>query len=79
MSTLNIQLPRSVRECMENPAREEGMSLDACTVSVITRRAAVAEPDSYIRRRAARGSPQQLADLLAKAPDAPPLPGDELR
>jgi hypothetical protein len=79
MSTLSIQLPRSVRECVENLAREEGMSVDAYIASVITRLAAVAEADSYIRRRAARGSPEQLAALLAKAPDAPPLPGDELK
>jgi len=79
MNTLSSQLPHSVREGMENLAREEGMSGDACIASVITRRAAVAAADSCIRRRAARGSPEQLAAILAKVPDAPPLPGDEFK
>jgi hypothetical protein len=78
MSTLSIQLPNSIRECMETLAREEGVPVDSYIVSVLSRRAAVAEADSYIRRRAARGSGAQLSALLAKAPDVPPMPGDEL-
>ena len=78
MSTLSIQLPNSVRECMETLAREDGVPVDSYIVSVLSRRAAVAEADSYVRRRAALGSSEQLAALLAKAPDVAPMPGDEL-
>ena len=78
MSTLSITLPHSVRDRMENLAREDGVSLDHFIATVLSQRIAVAEADSYIRRRAARGSPERLAALLAKAPDAPPEPGDEL-
>jgi hypothetical protein len=78
MSTLSLHLPQSIHECMENLAREEGVPVDNYILSVLSRRAAIAEADSYIRRRAARGSGEQLAAILAKAPDAPPMPGDEI-
>ena len=78
MSTLTISIPDSIRRRVEDLAREDGVPLDDFIASTLSQRAAVADADSYIQRRARLGSPQRLAALLAKAPDAPPLPGDEL-
>ncbi len=78
MSSLSISIPDSIRERVESLAREDGVSLDAFVASVLSQRVAVAEADSYIRRRAARGSAQQMLDLLAQAPRIEPEPHDRL-
>lgn len=56
MSTLNIQLPDSIRQRVGVLAREEGVGVDAFVATVLSQRIAVAEADSYVRRRAAQDS-----------------------
>lgn len=63
--SLSIQLPTSIRERLESLALTEGVSVDYFIVSILS-------------SRAARGSDEQLTALLAKAPDVPPMPRDEL-
>lgn len=79
MSTLTISLRDSVRLRLENLAQEYGVLLDDFIASTLSQRAAVADADSYVQRRARLGSPQHLASLLAKAPYTPPLPGDTIQ
>ena len=78
MSSLSISLPDSVRERVESLAREDGVSIDAFVVSVLSQRVAVAEVDSYVRRRAARGSAEQMLEILRQAPKIEPEPHDRL-
>ena len=78
MSTLSISLPNSVRRRLEDLAREDSVPLDDFVAATLTQRAAIAEADSYIRLRARRGSPEQLAALLARAPDVPPEERDRV-
>lgn len=78
MSSLSISIPDSIRERVESLAREDGVSLDAFVASVLSQRVAVADADSYIRRRANRGSARQMLDLLAQAPDVEPEPCDRV-
>lgn len=78
MSSLSISIPDSVRERVESLAREDGVSLDTFIASLLSQRVAAAEADSYIRRRAARGSAQQMLDLLAQAPQIEPEVNDRL-
>ncbi len=72
MSTLQINLPDSVRERVEHFAREDGVSVDDFLTIVIAQRVAVAEADSYIKRRGARGSSERMLELLKRAPDIEP-------
>ena len=76
MSSLNISIPDSVREKVETLAREDGVSTEAFIASVLTQRVAVANADSYVRRRAYRGSAQQMLEILSQAPKVDPEPPD---
>jgi hypothetical protein len=78
MSILNIPIPESIREQVESLAREDGVSVEAFVASVLSQRAAVAIADSYIRRRASRGSAEQMIQILEQAPQVEPDPHDRI-
>lgn len=64
MSTLSIQPPDSIRQRVEFFAREDVIGVDAFVAPVPSRRIAVAEADSSVRRRAAQGSARQMLGIL---------------
>jgi hypothetical protein len=68
MSTLSISIPDSIRERVEVLAKEDGVGVDSFVATILCQRVAVADADSYVRRRASRGSAQQLLDILSLAP-----------
>lgn len=78
MSMLTIELPDSMREKVEELARQEGVTVDTFVTEILARRIAYAEMDSLVRERAQRGSPERLRELLDRAPDVPPDPHDRL-
>ena len=78
MSTLNIQLPDSIRQRVEVLAREDGVGVDAFVATVLSQRIAVAEADSYVRRRSAQGSAKQMLDILEMAPKVEPEERDRI-
>lgn len=78
MSTLNIQIPESIRSRVEDFAREEGVSVDEYIASILSQRIAVADVDSYVQIRAAKGSSKRLIELLDKAPNVEPEPHDRI-
>ena len=78
MSTLSISIPESVRSRVKVLAGEEGVSIDHFVSTILAQRIAVADADSYVRRRTMRGSPDRLLELLAAAPDVPPEPHDRI-
>jgi hypothetical protein len=78
MSTLSIQLPDSIRQRVEVLAREDRVGVDAFVATVLSQRIAVAEADSYVRRRAAQGSAQQMLDILEMAPKVEPEERDRM-
>lgn len=78
MSTLNISIPDSIRERVEAMAREDGVAVDSFVVAILAQRVAVADADSYVRRRASRGNARLMLDVLSKAPRVEPEPFDRL-
>lgn len=72
MSTLSIQLPDSIRQRVEVLASEDGVGVDAFVATVLSQRIAVAEADSYVRRRAAQGSARQILNIVEMAPKVEP-------
>lgn len=78
MSILEVKLPDSIRQRVEHFANEEGVSVDDYLAAVITQRVAVAEADSYVRRRGARGSARRMLETLRSAPDVDPEPYDRI-
>ena len=78
MSTLSISIPDSIRQHVEALAREDGVEVDSFVATVLSQRVAVAEADSYVRRRGSRGSAQQMLEILAHGPQVEPEPSDRL-
>ena len=78
MSSLSVSIPDSVRERVEALAREDGVSVDAFVATVLSQRVAVADADSYVRRRASRGSAEKMIEILSQAPKVEPEDFDRL-
>lgn len=78
MSTLSITIPESIRQRVESMAQADGVSMDALIATILSQRVAVADAESYVRRRASQGSAQQLLDVLALAPQVEPDSNDKL-
>lgn len=78
MSTLTISIPDSVRRRVESLAEADGVPIEDFVASVLSQRAAIAEADSYVQRRAARGSAAQMLEILRAAPKVEPDAHDRL-
>ena len=78
MSTLTISIPDSVRRRIESLAESDGVPIDAFVASVLSQRVAIADADSYVQRRAARGSAAQMLEILRAAPNVEPEAHDRL-
>jgi hypothetical protein len=78
MSTVTIQLPEGVQQKLQEVAIREGVTLDQLLASAASEKLSAMLSVDYLRERAKRGSPEKLRAFLAKSPDVPPMPGDEL-
>ena len=74
-----LQLPMSLKETATRMAREDGVSLNQwITAAVAQKIGAVETADAFLKRRGATARTGDLTRYLDKAPDLPPVPGDEL-
>ena len=74
-----LQLPISLKEAAVRMAKDDGVSLNQwITAAVAQKIGAVEAADAFLKRRAAGAMPGDLTRYLDNAPDAPPVPGDEL-
>lgn len=78
MSTLTISLPDSVRRRVESLAELDGVPVEAFVASVLAQRVAVADADTYVQRRAMKGSAEQMLEILRAAPKVEPEEQDRL-
>lgn len=78
MSTLNVNLPESLRRRAQSLAQDDGVPLDQFIATALAEKVAVLDADSYIRARAARGSREKFDRVLAKVPDLEPEAHDRL-
>ena len=78
MSTISISIPDSLRERVEQYAREDGVPGAEFIASVLSQRMAVAEAGSYISKRAVRGSAAKMQALSDRAPDVEPDEQDKI-
>ena len=78
-ATYPLKLPVSIKAAAERLAREDGVSLNQWITSAVAQKiGAVETAAEFFKRRAAGARPHGLAEILAKVPDLPPEPGDEL-
>lgn len=75
---MTITIPEPIRGRLEHFAKADGVSVDRYVAIVLSQHMAVADVDSYVQKRARRGSAAKLLELLDKAPAAEPEPADHL-
>ncbi len=74
-----LQLPMSLKETATRLAREDGVSLNQWITSAVAQKiGSVETAEELLKRRAAGAKPGDLMHYLDRAPDVPPIPGDEL-
>lgn len=72
MSTLNVNIPESLRRRAQSLAQDDGVPIDQFIATALAEKVAVLDADSYIRERAARGNREKFDRVLAKVPDVDP-------
>ena len=78
MSTLNLNIPRSLQEQVEALAAREGVSVGEFVSLALAEKVATLATVDYLAERAKRGSREKLLAVLAKAPDVEPEEYDRL-
>jgi hypothetical protein len=78
MSNYPLRLPDHVMAEAKNLAELNGTSLNQFLSSLIAERVGELRATADIQLRAERANPKAALAILARAPDRPPLGGDEL-
>ena len=77
--TYPLKLPHSIKEAAMRLAKEDGVSLNQWIAAAVAQKVGAAETAAeFLKRRARNATEDDFAAILAKVPDRPPLPGDEL-
>ena len=78
MSSMTLNLPKSLQEQVETLSKKEGISAaEFVTLAVAEKLATLATAD-YLAERAKRGNRDKLLAALSKAPDVEPEEFDKL-
>lgn len=78
MSTLSLRLPESLHVKVKELAERDDISINQFIATAVAEKMAALLTLDYLEERAKRGSRAAFERALAKVPDRPPLPGDEL-
>ena len=78
MSVVQVDLPESYLELARRVAARRQLPLDRVLLEALKSALAAEEGLAYLRERAERGKNVDIKAILAKVPDVPPMPGDEL-
>lgn len=78
MSTLSLRLPESLHKRVRDFAQQEGISINQFISAAVAEKMAALSTVDYLEERAKRGSREEFLAVLAKVPDVPAEPGDEL-
>lgn len=78
MSTLSLRLPESLHKRLAELAAREGISINQLITSAVAEKMAALDTEQLLGARARRGSRSRFIAALAKVPDVPADPGDEL-
>ncbi len=77
--TYPLKLPASIKRAAERLAKEDGVSLNQWISVAVAQKVSVVETSAgFFRRRAGTAKAEDLKAFLDRAPDVPPMPGDEV-
>ena len=77
MSMLSLRLPESLHRKVRELASKESISINQFITTAVVEKMADLLTEEYLEERAWRADPAVFDRILARAPDVPPLPGDE--
>jgi hypothetical protein len=78
MSTLEVKIPDLLLMQINEIAAKEKVSVDQIVSIALAAQVSASQARESISSRAKRVDWQKVDDILARVPDNPPLPGDEL-
>jgi hypothetical protein len=78
MKTLQAQVPDLLLQELNELAANQGASVDQLVSLALAAQVSAWRTRESIDSRAKRVDWKQVDDILARVPDVPPLPGDEL-
>lgn len=76
--TLQVDIPDSLVRQANELAERQQVSVDQVVAAALTAQISAAPARLSIAERAKRANRQRMDEILARVPNAPPLPGDEL-
>ena len=77
-SNYALRLPASLKQSVEQVAREDGTSLNQFIVTAIAEKLAAIKTADYFQERAKRGNLDAALALLNRTGGVPPQAGDEI-
>ena len=77
-SNYALRLPASLKQSVEQVARDDGTSLNQFIVTAIAEKLAAIKTADYFQERAKRGNLDAALALLSRKGGVPPQAGDEI-
>ena len=71
MSTLSLRLPDSLHETARTLAREEHVSVNQLISTAVAEKISALMTETYLAKRAAKGSRTDFRDIMSRVPDVP--------
>ena len=78
MSTLSLRLPASLHHKIHALSERDEVSINQFIATAVAEKTAALLTVEYLEARGGRGSRAQFDRILARVPNVPPMPGDEL-
>jgi hypothetical protein len=78
VSTLEVKIPDLLLQQVNEIAAKEKVSVDQIVSIALTAQVSASQARESIASRAKRVDWRKVDDILARVPDKPPIPGDEL-
>ena len=78
MTALSVRLPESLHAQLKQLAQQEGVSINQLIVLSVAEKMSALRTEDFFKERAAKADRAAFLAVLDKAPDVPPVPGDEL-
>ena len=78
MSTLSLRLPDSLHETARTLARKEHVSVNQLISTAVAEKISALMTETYLAKRAAKGSREEFKDIMSRVPDVPPDPRDAM-
>ena len=78
MTTIEAKVPDYLAALAREAAAKEQTTLDQIIALALSAQLSAWKVRDDMNTRAQRGRPEDLRNVLARVPDVPPLPGDEL-